>query len=193
MEVCCLQHRADSKCPLLNSTFVCRRMFLSAGVALGLAGYVFGLCSAAGQSSSGAAARAETPGPCSRRTPLVISELMYHPPARADSNDLEFVELFNSQLWPEDISGFRLAGAVQYTFPAGTMLAAEGVLVVAADPTAVRNAYGITNVLGPFTGRLENQGEQLQLLNHSGALLLDVPYSDEAPWPVAADGAGHSL
>ena len=162
------------------------------GITLGLV-HVFGLWLAAAQSSSADSARAETPGPCSRRTPLVISEIMYHPRERVDSNNLEFVEVFNSQLWPEDISGFQLAGAVQYTFPTGTVIAAAGVLVVAADPAAVGVAHGITNVLGPFAGRLENQGEELRLLNRSGAVLLEVPYSDEPPWPVAADGAGHSV
>ena len=145
------------------------------------------------QSSSADSARAETPGPCSRRTPLVISEIMYHPASRPDSNNLEFVELYNSQLWPEDIGGFQLAGAVQFTFPAGTVLPAEGVLVVALDPAAVRSVHGITNVVGPYAGRLKNQTGQLRLLNRTGAVLLELAYATDPPWPVAADGAGHSL
>src|SRR5262245_52714490 len=47
------------------------------------------------QSSSADSARLETPGPSNRRTPMVISEIMYRPAARADSNDLEYVELYN--------------------------------------------------------------------------------------------------
>jgi hypothetical protein len=118
---------------------------------------------------------------------------MYHPPSRADSNNLEFIEVFNSQPWAEDLSGFRLAGGVQFAFPPGTVLAAESVVVVAADPVAMRNVYGATNVLGPYSGRLENSGDQLRLLNRSGAVLLQLEYASDPPWPVAADGAGHSL
>src|SRR5688572_13552353 len=103
------------------------KILLLAGMALCFVSRACGPWPAAGQSSSADSARAETPGPCSRRTSLVISELMYHPRDRADSNNLEFVEMFNSQLWPEDVSGFQLAGAVQFTFPTGTVLAAEGV------------------------------------------------------------------
>ena len=130
---------------------------------------------ALGQSSSGNSARAEAPGPSSRRTPLVFSEIMYHPPSRANLLQLEFVEIFNSQPWPEDIGGFQLAGAVQYAFPPGTVLPAEGVQVVALDPAAVASSYGLSPVLGPFTGRLGNHGEPLRLLNRSGAVLLEVP------------------
>lgn len=148
---------------------------------------------AMGQSSSVVTARLETPGPSSRRTPLVFSEIFYHPPARPDSNNLEFVELHNTQPWREDLSGFRLAGAVRFTFPSGTFLAGDAVLVVAADPVAIRSAYGITNVVGPFEGRLGNGSEQVRLMNRSGAELLKAAYSGQAPWPVAADGAGHSL
>jgi hypothetical protein len=40
---------------------------------------------------------AEPLGPSSRRTGLVISEIMYHPAARADGKNLEFIEIFNSE------------------------------------------------------------------------------------------------
>src|SRR5262249_54988713 len=33
----------------------------------------------------------------------------------------------------------------------------------------------------------------LRLLNGNGAVLLEVAYESDPPWPVAADGAGHSL
>jgi hypothetical protein len=59
---------------------------------------------------------AEPLGPCTRRTPLVISEIMYHPPARPDGNDLQFIEVYNSQPWFSDLSGFKLAGDIAFTF-----------------------------------------------------------------------------
>src|SRR6185295_17349676 len=48
-------------------------------------------------------------GPSSRRTGLVLSEIMFHPTNRTDLRNLEFVELFNSNPWMEDISGYRLS------------------------------------------------------------------------------------
>lgn len=130
-------------------------------------------------------------GPSSRRTPLVISEIMYHPLPRSDGKDLEFVELFNSGPVPEDLSGYRLAGTIDFTFPPGTVMPAGDFLVVAKSPGDLVSVYGPTKALGGYNGRLANG--TLRLLDNLGAVLLELAYSGEPPWPAAADGAGHSL
>src|SRR5260370_17325512 len=71
-------------------------------------------------------------------------------------------------------------------------MAGGAYLVVAASPASLQNVYGITNVMGPYTGSLKKSGT-LQLLDEQGAVLLIIPYSNANPWPVAADGTGHSL
>ena len=96
---------------------------------------------------------------CSRRTPLVISEIMYHPPDRmlgTNEAELEFVEIFNSRGEPEDMSGFRLAGDVDYVFPANTVIPGGGFLVVARAPADMQAVYGISGVLGPWAGAATN-------------------------------------
>ena len=142
----------------------------------------------------------EPPGPSSRRTALAITEIMYHPTNRPDGRNLEFIELYNSGLWAEDLSGYRLSGDVDYTFPPGTTLPARGYLVVAANPADVQAVYGLTGVLGPLTNAnadptnvLPNGGGRIRLRDELGTVLLEVNYDDADPWPVAADGAGHSL
>lgn len=135
----------------------------------------------------------ESLGPSNRRTPLVISEIMYHPLSRTDGLDGEFIEIYNSQLWDKDLGGFRLEGAVEYQFPASIRIPPETFLVIAKVPEAVRTIYGIQDVLGPYQNRLDNGGETLRLLNQSGAVLFEVSYQDRPPWPLASDGAGHSL
>ena len=70
-------------------------------------------------------------GASSRRGPLVVSEIMYHPAPRADGRNLEFIELYNSQEWFEDISGFRISGDVDYTFATNTILPAHCYLLLA--------------------------------------------------------------
>jgi hypothetical protein len=135
----------------------------------------------------------DAPGPSSRKTPIAISEIMYKPAPRTDGRNLEFVELYNSNPWFHDISGYRLVCAdMNYRFPAGTTLAGGAYLVIAAAPADVQSVYAITNVLGPYTGNLK-KSETLQLLDEQGAVLLTVPYSNVYPWPVATDGTGHSL
>lgn len=132
-------------------------------------------------------------GPSSRRTGVVLSEIMYHPAARADGRNLEFVELHNTNPFFEDLSGWRISGGYDYTFPAGTLLPGNGFLVVAPEPADLRAVYGLTNVLGAFAGALGNGAGTVRLLKQSGAVVLEVNYRDRPPWPVAADGAGPSL
>ncbi len=132
-------------------------------------------------------------GPCSRRTPLVLTEIMYHPAEAPDSADLEFIELRNTEPVSRDISDFRVSGDVDYVFPEGTEMAPLSYLVVAADPDALRRRYPVSEVFGPFSNRLSNGGGVLRLRNVQDAILLEVDYGDEPPWPVAPDGAGHAL
>lgn len=133
-------------------------------------------------------------GQSSRKTSLVISEIMYHPANVAGlTNSLEFVELFNTLGTPEDLSGYRLDGDVHFTFPEGTFLPGGSFLVVARSPVDLQSQAGITGVLGPFTGNLPNDSGTVQLRSPAGAIFLEVNYGSKAPWPVSPDGAGHSL
>jgi hypothetical protein len=131
----------------------------------------------------------ETLGQAARPTSLVISEIMYHP----TNSNLEFIELFNSRGEPQDLTGYQLAGSINLTFPAGTVLPGAGFLVVAKSPASLQAAYGLSGVMGPYTHSLPGGTGTVQLSNQAGALLLEVVYSDQSPWPIAADGAGHSL
>ena len=128
-------------------------------------------------------------GQCSRRTGLVISEIMYHPTNSA----LEYVELFNSRAEPQDLVGYQLGGSISYTFPAGTVLAGGGFVVVARSPADLEAAYGLTGVLGPYTNHFPNNNGTVRLLNQAGGLFLEINYDSQPPWPVAPDGTGHSL
>lgn len=152
-------------------------------------------------------------GPCSRNTGLVISEIMYHPPARLDGKILEFIELFNAGLIGENLSGYRLTGDIDYTIPAGTTIPAGGFVVLAKVAADVQAAYGlsgvlqygitngfstnllngVTNITPIIENSLNNRGGRLRLRNPAGAVLLEVNFDSKEPWPVAAAGAGHSL
>jgi hypothetical protein len=135
----------------------------------------------------------EPAGPATRRGPFTLAEIHYHPRSRTDGRNLEFVELFNSQPWAEDVSGFRLSGEVEFAFPQGTTIPAGGRLVIAAVPADLQAVYGLANVLGPWQGALNNAGGTLRLIDISKAVVFEVDYDSGHPWQPAADGAGHSL
>ena len=134
----------------------------------------------------------EPAGPSSRRTPVTITEIMYKPASRADGLNTEFIELYNSNPWSEDISGWRLDGQVQFVFPASSAIPGFGFLVVAAAPADLQTVYGLTNVAGPYTNSLKTSGA-LKLYDEQNSLLLDLSYDNIAPWPMGAAGTGHSI
>jgi len=126
--------------------------------------------------------------PCSA---LLISEVMYHP--NDPSESLEYIELYNDRAVSEDLALWAFTQGIRFEFPADTLMPPKSYLVIAQDPAAVETAYDLTGVLGPFTGRLSNDGERLTLTHANGATVLSLTYRDDLPWPLAADGAGHSL
>lgn len=132
-------------------------------------------------------------GVSSKKTPLVFSEIMFHPAARTDLRNLEFVELYNSNPWPEDLTGWRISGDIDFTFPAGTSIPAQGFLVIAAAPADILAVHGISGVLGPFTGALSNEGGTIRLRRGNDAIVLEADWNDGPDWHASADGSGHSL
>ncbi len=133
----------------------------------------------------------ESATPSSRRTGLVISEIQYHP--FGDTGGMEFIEIANHGDIFQELTGWTLTGGIQYRFPDGFRLEAGAHVVVAATPANIAPLAGTTPVLGPWTGNLNNAGEVIELRDNIGAIKLHIEYSPDAPWPVAADGTGHSL
>jgi hypothetical protein len=121
---------------------------------------------------------------------VVINEIMYHP---SDSSNIEWIEVENLLAIDMDISDWSLRGGVGYTFPDGTIIPAEGYLVVTDQPALLAVQTGRSNITGPFTGSLSNSGEEILLYNNSDRLMDSVDYRDGGEWPVSPDGSGVSL
>src|SRR5690349_18791237 len=86
-------------------------------------------------------------GLSSRKTGLVITEIMYNPRVVTTTNEsLEFIEIYNSNPFPENIGGCAITGSVYYVFAPNTTLASGGFLVLARQPEFVMNHYGISGV-----------------------------------------------
>ena len=126
------------------------------------------------------------------RADVHLSELMYNPPG---GDDFEFVEIFNSGLADVALAGWGLTGAVDFAVPEGVVLKAGSFAVVVRSIEAFRQAYPEVeeaSILGAFAGRLDNDGERLQLFE-GGRLVDEVRYNDDSPWDFLADGFGASL
>ena len=121
---------------------------------------------------------------------IVINEIHYHTDNNTEA--VEFVELYNASIEAVDLSGWSLDEAIDYRFPAGTSISGKGYVVVGQDPAAIMDKFGVT-ALGPFEGKLSNDGEELVLLDDAGQTIDQVDYNNEFPWPIAADGEGASM
>ncbi len=145
---------------------------------------------------------------------------MYHPPdiGTNDNTDDEYIELLNTSAGPLPLfdaaqppNTWRVAGGVGFIFPTNVTLASgEYLLLVNFHPTntamlaAFRAQRGVgegVQVFGPYAGKLNNGGDDIQLLKPADPLNGIVPFvladqvkfKDSDPWPHGADGFGLSL
>lgn len=89
----------------------------------------------------------------------------------------EWLSLTNANSYAVDLSGWRLAGGVRFTFRPGTVLPSRAALYVSPDVKAFR-ARTISPkggerrlVVGPYDGNLSTWGETLTLADSTGRLV----------------------
>ena len=127
---------------------------------------------------------------------LAVTEVMYHPGV----NDLaEFIELQNiSSNVTLNLINVRFTQGIDFNFTgsAVTSIAPGARALVVRDRATFDDLYGTTlPVAGVFTNAsaLSNGGELVKLEDADNGTIKEFTYSDQIPWPVAADGTGYSL
>ncbi|MDW5289857.1 choice-of-anchor I family protein [Formosa sp. PL04] len=126
---------------------------------------------------------------------LIITEIMYNAPSD-DSDALEFLEIYNTTNKDITLGGIQVKdeGNFIFTFPEMSV-ASKTTVLLATDKTTADAFYGVTFLDMPqgISNALGNGGEVLEILNTQGETIFTMEYSDDAPWPTAADGSGPSL
>lgn len=159
-----------------------------------------------GRSTDGAAAWSEfaipSPGIANQAAPaayqnlasqLRVTEIMADP---AGGGAYEFVELQNIGATTLALDGVRFTKGIDYTFPAGTNLAAGAFIVVCRDSASFLSRYpGVASSLasGVFTGALDNSGETLALTLPSPWDVNILNFNFDPDWHAASANDGHSL
>jgi hypothetical protein len=125
---------------------------------------------------------------------LKITEMHYHPLGEdgVDEKEFEFIEFKNIGNTSLDISGFKFAYGINYTFPTGTIINSNAHLVIASNDSAFESRYHFTP-FGKYSGQLSNAGDTLVLLSNTGDTVMHFSYGDKYPWPSSSDGSGYSL
>lgn len=136
-------------------------------------------------------------GNCSFPNParLVISKINYNPISNGTftSNQLEFLEITNNSNSSVNISGYYFKElGITYIFPNGSAIGPQEKIYLVSNATAFLQVYGAP-VFGVFSRNLSNKSELLVLADPFGNVADSVNYSDQLPWPMAADGGGSYL
>ncbi|MEM7384403.1 MAG: lamin tail domain-containing protein, partial [Verrucomicrobiota bacterium] len=119
---------------------------------------------------------------------LIISEIHYHP--GGETEDGEFIELLNTGHSPIDLAGIRFTRGVAWEQPTEP----PSIIQPGARVLLVNNPATFESVFGSYgDSNLANGGEMLRLEDRVGNLIQELRYNDRLPWPVEADGLGHSL
>jgi hypothetical protein len=120
-------------------------------------------------------------------TGIVISEIMYHP---SSENVLEeYIELQNTGGTSANLTSWKFTKGVDFTFP-NVSIPAGGRLVIAANLATFNSKYpSVLNVVGGWTGSLNNDSEQIELEDANGKQVDSVRYADEGDWAVRQRGA----
>jgi Lamin Tail Domain/Secretion system C-terminal sorting domain len=129
--------------------------------------------------------------------PIVFSEINYNSDSLADQG--EFIELHNTTAAAINISNYFVRDGVDsflhiFRFPVGTILPADGYLVLSNDTAAFRKYWPNVNPLfGNMAFSFSNGGELVRLFDANNAMKFSVHYNDTLPWTDSADGMGYTL
>ena len=124
---------------------------------------------------------------------VVINEIHYDPAIKTDL--AEFVELHNAGTMDANISDWYFSEGISYQFPPGSILPVGGYIVVAQDPGTIQTKFSTPAnlIFGPFEGRIENDGEKIELRNANGFSMDEVDFRRRFPWPIVGDPPSNSI
>ncbi len=126
------------------------------------------------------------------RTQVIITEIMYNPP-ESGTDSLEYFELHNFNNLPTDISGWTFTQGVEHTFPAGTVMAPGGYIVLAKSASAFQSVFGFAPTVWTNGALTNSPGEDIELSDATGTVRDYVNYMNAVPWPPDGAGLGPSI
>jgi spore coat protein CotH len=110
---------------------------------------------------------------------VLFNEVMYHP---ASTNVLEeWVELYNTGPTNVNLGGWKIAKAIDFSFPTNVSIPAGGYLVIAADTNTFKAKYpSVTNFVAASSGPLSSH--HLELDDNTGQNVNSVQFASQGDW-----------
>ena len=121
---------------------------------------------------------------------LVINEINYSV-KNADGfedPDNEWIEFYNPGPQNISLNGWSITSGIDFSFP-NIIIEPETYIIVAANPLKFSLVYpDVPNALGPWIGKLSNNGETIRLRGNNNVEVDQVDYADEGFWAVRKPG-----
>jgi hypothetical protein len=121
--------------------------------------------------------------PAAQEDGLIINFGAYDACPTSGNQGEEYLALVNNNDVAVDISGWKLAGGIDFTFTSGTVIPAGGMLYVVKDIVAFKartigpaGGQGLF-IVGGYDGHLSLQGEDIQLLNSSNTVVSSLSWT----------------
>ena len=125
---------------------------------------------------------------------LCVSELNYNSNVAYDAGD--WIELHNYGTHDLDLSGWYISDDADnhnFYFPTGTVIPANGYLVIAEDTAKFQSQFpSVTNMIGELGFNFANGGDMVRIFDPEGSVYISFTYQDLSPWPAQADGLGYT-
>jgi len=121
---------------------------------------------------------------------LILPELVL---TTLGSPQQEWLELYNRGTTAVDLSGWTVQDAIEFEFFPGTTIPSEGYLVVAKHAGQLSANHPGIDVVGNYSGRLNNRTERILLVDANENPADEVEYFEGGRWDDRADGGGSSL
>lgn len=116
---------------------------------------------------------------------VIISDIAYYTEASAEN--LEFIGIFNPGNSRVDLSGYQFINGITFTFPDGVSIGSkEKIYVTSNAASSFWTGRGVS-VFQWTSGKLADEGEEIQLVNEATTMIDEVAYNNKAPWPVLSN------
>lgn len=112
---------------------------------------------------------------------VVINEVNYR--SIEIQSNIDFVEIYNADGIAIDLTGWRITDGINYNFPAGTVINPGQYLVIASNPTDCQAEFNFSGALGPYTGNLSGEEDNIVLRNENFFTVDKVDYKSWDEWP----------
>jgi hypothetical protein len=126
---------------------------------------------------------------------LELSEINYQSDSTTDAGD--WFEIKNTADYPIDLTNFKMQDRNwyhAYPVPVGTILQPGARMVVVEDDEKFSAVNpDVLNKIGNTDFKLDNGGDQINVLDRSGTTILQSAYNNKAPWPCTPAGFGRTL